>query len=327
MLETQLGVKEETTYGTPVVVDAFLPLISDGMKLNVLKMESAGRRAGGLVQRKDAHLSIPINSKGQIVLPVLNRGLGKYLKWMLGAIATSGPTDSAYTHVATMASLVGLGFTTQVNRPFRNGTAQAFTWGGCKITAWSFEVDTQGEAKLSLTLNADSESYSITLATASYPASLEMLSWAAAGSGLTIAGTDIPAASWKVGSANSLKEDDSRFHDAQVEPLANAFRDVDFSFTGDFLNLNFQTIFAAASNAANYPGSPGIVFKLEAPSVIGAGTTKPSLTFALPAPRVDDVDIPNQDTDLPMQTVTGKIRYDGTNSPVTATYVTADSTP
>src|SRR5689334_6206104 len=116
-IDTQWGVKEEVTYGTPLTVTKFSPLISEAIQANVLKLESAARRSGSQFQRADANIPTYINSKGDVVLPVLNRGLGIYLKHMFGAIATSGPADTAaYTHTATVATLQALGLSAQTNR-------------------------------------------------------------------------------------------------------------------------------------------------------------------------------------------------------------------
>lgn len=329
-IDTQLGFKEETTYGTPVTVTKFSPLISEAVKTNVLKLESAARRSGTQFQRSDASLPTYINSKGDIVLPCNNRGLGIFLKHMLGAIATSGPADTAaYTHTATVATLQALGLSVQTNRSFYGtGAAQPFTWAGVKITGWALELNVQGEMTLTLTVNADSETTATGLATASYPTDLELLSWAAPNSGLTIAGVAIPATAWKLSGSNSLLEDSSRYGNPQVEPIANAFRDIDFAFTGDFKDLSFYNLFNSASNAGQYPGGAGMVFKVEAPSIItGCATTKPSLTMTTPLPRIDDCTIPNADMSPNMQQVSGKIRAGASGSPITAVYVTGDSTP
>lgn len=329
-IDTQWMVKEEVTYGTPLTPTKASPLISEVLKTNVLKLESAARRSGQQFQRADASLPTYINSKGDVVLPCNNRLLGIYLKHMLGAIATSGPADTAaYTHTATVATLAGLGLTAQTNRSFYGtGVAQAFTWAGVKITGWAIEVNVQGEMILTLTVNADSETTATALASASYPSDLELLSWAAPNSGLTIAGVAIPATAWKLSGSNSLLEDSSRFGNSQVEPIANNYRDIDFAFTGDFKDLSFYNLFTASTNPGQYPGSPGIVFKIEAPSLItGAAATKPSLTLTLPEPRVDDCTIPNADMSPNMQQVSGKIRAAASGSPITAAYVTGDATP
>lgn len=329
-LNTQLGVKIESVYGTPVTPNHFYPLISDTLVPNILKQESTSRRSGGVFQRKDANLVIGAGVKGDLVIPAFNRGLGIFLQLMLGAVATAGPADTtAYTHTFTCAALQALGFTAQTNRPFHStGTAQPFTLGGGKVMSWNITVASNGELTITLTVDGHVYSFSTSLATASYPSDYEMLSWAAAGSGLTIAGTPVPCTSWSLSGSNGLKDSDPHIGAAHVEPIANAFRDVDFSFVADFTDLSLANLANAVTNPTQYPGTPGMVFTVQAPTVItGAATTKPSLTITTSAPRFDADPISNADMEPTMQTVTGKIRDDGTNSPITAVYVTGDATP
>lgn len=329
-VQTQLGVKQEDTYGTPKTVDSFYPLIGETFVPNTLKQESTSRRSNALFQAKTANLVIPAGVKGDLVLPAYNRGLGKFLKWMLGAVSTAGPADTtAYTHTFTCAALEGLGFTAQTNRPFHStNSPQPFTVSGGKVMSWNISVAPNGEMTITLTVDGHVYSFSTSLATASYPSDYELLSWADTASGLTVAGTPVPCTAWSLSGSNGLKDSDPHIGAAHVEPIRNAFRDIDFSFTADFTDLSLANLANAVTNAGQYPGSPGMVFKLGAPSLItGAATTKPSLTITTSAPRFDDDPINNADMEPTMQTVTGKIRDDLVNSPISIAYVTADSTP
>lgn len=327
----QLMVKQETTYGAPVVVNFAYPLIGETMKLRQSQLESASRRAGGRqFQSKQASLPIGLGGGGDVVLPAYNRGLGKFLKWMLGAVATAGPADTtAYTHTFTVAALEGLGFTMQPNRPFHTSNApQPFTYAGCKVMSWSIQVNANAEVTITLTLDCDKVATATALATASYPTDYELLSWAGGNTGLEIGGTEYPCIAWSLSGSNGLKDSDPHLGDPHVEPVKNAYRDIDFAFTADFGDLSLYDIFAATTNPDQYPDSPGMVLTLESPTLItGAAATKPSLTLTLPAPRIDDCAIGNSDLEPSMQVVSGKIRDDLVSSPIQAVYVTADSTP
>jgi len=63
----------------------------------------------------------------------------------------------------------GLGLTVQVGRPEPGtGTTRAFTYSGCKVTAWEFSVRDQETPQLTLTFDGKDESVSVPLAAATY---------------------------------------------------------------------------------------------------------------------------------------------------------------
>lgn len=326
-INTQLGVKDESTWGTAVTVDKFFPLLSENIRENVDKLESDARRSGLLVQRSDISIPIYKGSSGTLEIPIMNKTFGFWLKHLLGAVATAGPTDSAYTHTGTIATLYGDSFTAQVNRPFHDsGTNQAFTWEGGKVTSWEITAAVDEEPKL--TAECDFENYATgtSLASASYASGLELLSWAHSSSALTIAGTSVPVTSFKIACDNALKTDRHHIRGSGLkkEQVAAGYRDITWELTADFDSLTQYNRVVASTNSGQYAA---IVLTLAAPTVIGAGSTYPSLTITIDAARFDEIDIDNSGMDPNMQTLSGVARYDGTDSAVTMAYVTADSTP
>lgn len=324
-IETQLGVRDESTWGTAVTVDRFFPLISESMEPVVDKLETEARRAGLLVQRSDISIPIYKGSAGSIEIPVMNRSFGWWLKHLLGGTATAGPTDSAYTHTGTVATLLNDSFTMQVNRPFHDsGTNQAFTYEGCKIVSWELTAGVDEEVKLTAEVDAENESTGTSLASASYPTGLELLSWAHASSQLTIAGTQVPITSFSLQCDNALKTDRHYIYGSGLkkQQVANGYRDIQFSLDCDFDSLTQYNRLRASTNAGQYAA---IVVTLVAPTLIGS-TTFPSLTITIPAARFDQVTIDNSSMDPNTQSISGVARFDGTNSPITLAYVTADAT-
>lgn len=324
-VETQLGVKNETTWGTAVTVDRFFPLISESMAPTVDRIESEARRAGQLVQRDDLSLGVYKGSAGSVEIPVLSKGFGWWLRQMLGTVSTGTVSDSSYTHTGTMSTLLDKSFTMQINRPFHDaGTNQAFTYEGCKLTSWELTAAVDDEVKLSAEVDAENESTATALATASYATGMEMFSWAHAASTVTIAGTAVPITEFSLSVDNALKTDRYYIQGSGLkrQQVAAGYREVEWSMACDFASLTQYERMIAATNAGQYAQ---IVVTLKAPTLIGT-TTYPTLVITIPKARFDAVEIDAGGMDPATQSLSGVARFDGTNSPVTIAYTSADST-
>lgn len=325
-INASLGVKKESTYGTAVTVTRFYPLISESIKEDVAKLEAEGRRAGTVVLAKDQSIPIFQGASGTIEIPPMSKDFGFWLEHLLGSVATSGPTDSAYTHTGTVGTTKGKSFSAQINRPFHDSeTDQPFSYEGGKITGWEFTAEAEAEPKLSIDVDFEDLATGTALATPSYTAGMELFSWAHASSGLTIAGTAVPITKFSLKCTMGVKTDRRYIRGSALkkEPVASAFRDFEWSADCDFDSLTQYNRFKASTNAGQFAA---IVCGLYAPTLIGA-STYPSLTWSLPAARFDQADIDNAGTEPSMLSLGGVVRYDGTNSPVTATYVCSQATP
>lgn len=326
-LDTQFGAATESTYGTPVTVTRFWPLESEQIVDNVDKLESNSRRSGLIVQRSDISIPIYRDSTGTVAIPVMSKDLGFWLPHLLGgSVSTTGPTDSAYTHTASIGSLKGKSFTAQINRKFHDsGSDQAFTWAGGKVSDWQLDAAPGAEPLLTMTCDFQNVSTATGLASASYPTGLELMSWARANSVFTIGGVQVPITKFTLKCNNSLKQD--RFYingtNLKAEPVANAYRDIDWEVEADFSALTQYQRYNVATNAGQFAV---VTLELEAPTLIGA-TTRPSVLLTLSAARFDKDDINNQGFDPTMQTIGGKARTDGSGNCLSIAYTTAQSTP
>jgi hypothetical protein len=325
-INSSLGVVAEATYGTAVTVTRFYPLLTESVRETVDKMESEARRAGTQVLQDS--LSIPIfkGAAGPIEIPVMNKDFGFWLQHLLGAVATTGPTDSAYVHTGTVATLKGKSFSCQINRPFHDsGTDQPFSYEGGKIKSWEFSAGVNDEPKLSIEADFEDLQTGTSLASPSYTTGLEMLSWAHASSAFTIAGTSVPITKFSVKCDNGLKTDRHyiRGSGLKKEPVANAYRNIEWEVEADFDSLTQYNRFKVATNAGQYAQ---LICTLKAPTLIGV-SSYPALAITIPAARFDTVDIENGGMEPSMQTLHGVARYDGTNSPLTLAYTTSQATP
>lgn len=146
---TQFGFKTETTVGTTVTPDLFLPIL-DGESLDRTDpiMESEGLRAGALVKRMGATNGGLNEVGGSTPFELSVIGATTLFKHMLGAVNTSG--SDPYTHVFTPASLMSLAATLQVGVNM-NGTVVPKTVSGAKVGSWAIG----GEEGAFLTLGLD----------------------------------------------------------------------------------------------------------------------------------------------------------------------------
>lgn len=322
---SQLGAKKETTYGTAVTVDRFFEFVSESIALETGRAESEGLRSGQRVARTDRFVPYILGAAGSVTIEPASKGFGFWLEHMLGTVATTGPTDSAYTHTATVGDLWGKSFTLQVNRPLgpSGSTNQAFTWEGGKVTKWTLSCKTEGLLKFEVDLIFEDETTATALASASYPASTEALSWARADA--TIGGTAVPVTSWSVSCDNKLKTDRHFLASStrRAQSAEEAMREITFSAECDWTDLTHYNRFRAETAAGTLAS---VVTTAKAPTLIGA-TTYPGVTVTMPLVRFDEPGPTVDGPGLMMQTIGGKALTDGSQQPISVAYVTTDTTP
>lgn len=326
-VNSQLGVKKETTYGTAVVVDRFFEFTSEGITLDTGRAVSEGFRASQRVARSDRFVPYVAGASGSIELDVLSGGFGFWLEHMLGTVATTGPTDTAaYTHTGTVGDLFGKSFTCQVDRRLgaAGSTAQAFTWEGGKVAKWTLECETEGLLTFSADLVFEDEKTATALASASYPSSVVPLSWA--GASASIASTGIPVTKWSVSCDNQLKTDRHYLanNTRRSEPVEEGLREITVEVECDWSDLTQYNRFAAETQSGTLAA---LSLVAQAPSVLtGAATTKGSLTVTLPAVRFDSVEANVSGRDLTTQSISGVALDNGSAAPISVAYVSADVT-
>lgn len=326
-LDTQAGWKTESSYGTAVVVDRFMPFSHSlgSIKPEKVYIESNSMRAGARVQSSTSGAPYIGGAGGQIELEVCNKGFGWWLRHMLGAVATTGPTDSAYTHTGTVASLCGDAFTYQEN--WKTGACgdgdQAMTFFGGKIAKWELSCDVGGLLIFKADLLFKSFTTATALASASYPSGLEALSWA--GASLSVDSTDVPVTGWKVTCDNKLKADRRYLQNdtGRAEPVEVDFRDIQIEFTCDWDDLTHYNKFRSATAAG---ALAEIACSAESPTLIGT-SSKASLAVTAPAARIDMADVSGSGREYLTQTITAKVLDNGSDEPLEVAYVTAESTP
>lgn len=323
VITAQLGVKEESTYGTAVTVDSFFEFNTESIKAQQGRVESKGHRKSQLVARSDRFMPYAIGAAGSIELDVPTKGFGKFLKWALGSVSTGSITDSNYTHTFTLASTLP-SFTAQFARALNDATATPWTYAGCKVTSLELMIDRLGKLVATIEVDAQAEENSTSLATASYTASTDVFSWA--GGSCTIAASSAEIDSFRVKITNPLRTDKHRIRGSVLkkEPTRNDLATVEWSLVVDHTAMTNYNRFKSATRSG---ALAAIVATFDGP-VAHAGSTLPRLEITLPAARFDTADGHNV-TDWQELTgsFSGVAMDNGSDPPVTITYRTTDATP
>lgn len=320
-LNTQAGTKDESVYGTAVVVDNFYPYLTENMVPNVIETKSKGLTASGNVQRWDQMSRVVAGWQGPHSLEVQDKGFQTWIKRILGALATGDPGDDGeITYTGTLGSLCGFGFTFQTNKPTGSCAMvnQAFTYAGCKVNTWTLTMDKEGLLTLEVQLLSKSGTSATALAAASYPTATRPFSWGP-GVSVVIGGTTIPTHSVKISGDNKLVLDD--FIDGTIaEPAEQDILDnLQVEVTPDW-TTDAKALYDA-SIAMDDTNLKSVVVSFISPRVIG-GTTHASLIVTCPDVSID---APPPGVTGPAKftpTITGTVVKVGSDVPIAMAYTT-----
>jgi hypothetical protein len=323
LMDHQLGVVDESTYGTAVTVTRFFEYESENIAETYGRTEGDPLRVGSGFVRNDRFTPYFSGAAGTIQLTAMTKGFGFWLKHMMGAVATTGPAETTvYTHTGTEGDLTGDSFTCQVNRPFNPaGTNQAFTYSGGKIPKWTLSNSVEGNLLLDLEVDFQKASTAVALATASYPTGMEPFSWV--GGFVTIGGSnyDVTEFSLEVDNGMDVDRRQIRANALKKEPTATR-RSASFSLSADFDSLTNRNRAASDTRAGALAAVTGV---WRGPTLLGS-TIYPEFSVSLAAARFDEWSGATEGTDAISQELSGVVRYDGTTSPVVVTYKSADTT-
>lgn len=324
LAKIQAGAKTESTYGTAVVCDRFWEITKDSVQARHGRIQSNGMASGRRVRSSARGGVYTQGADGTVEMEILTKGFGWWLAHMLGGSATSGPTDSKYTHTGTIGTLLGKMFTYQSNRPFASAdTDQPYTFEGGKIKSWEIAQEAEGLLMFSADLDFEDYKTATGLASASYPAGAENFHFAQCA--ITLAGSAFNVKGFKVGLDNKLNVDRRFILSAGLkkEPLENDFRELSWSVTDrDFDDLTEFNLFKSATLAGTMAT---IVATWTCPTLIGASST-PTLVLTIDNAQFETWESTIDGPGTLVQQVGGTGLFDGTDSAITIAYGSADAT-
>lgn len=171
-LDAQLAFGAEETWGTAVTPDHAVEFNSEKLEDDRTYVEPTGLRVGQKYKRANRVLISRESISGDVELEHATKGMGLLWKHALASGATptlvSGAT-TAYEQVHTPGGFWGLGLTVQVGRPEPStGDVKAFTYSGCKINKWEFEVKDNEIPTITYTFDGRKEDTTAALVTPAY---------------------------------------------------------------------------------------------------------------------------------------------------------------
>ena len=244
-LNGQVGFKSESTWGTAVVVDKFVPFSKESMKQKIEQIVSKAIRAGRRTQATHAQGRKTVGGGLELDLP--NNTLAVLLKHMFGTVATSGA--GPYTHTATPGDLTGDSLTVQVGKPGQAGTVHPFTYAGCKINEWTLKCSVGEYATLELDITAKSETTATALASASYTAGYAPFTFVQGS--VTFNGVSIAVTEATLSGKNGLRTDHHHLGSADItQQKENNRREYSGALMADFEDLTQYNRFVAGTEHA-----------------------------------------------------------------------------
>jgi hypothetical protein len=193
LLDGQVGLKKETTFGTPVTVDRFHEVLADTEhNWDPMRITGAGLRVGSSVVRV-ARIVAGVG-KGEITLKaeLYSKGGGVLLESICGTITHTLVSGSTFQQRGTpvLTGTVRPSYTIQVGAPRSDvgGTVDAHTYAGC--TAMDFEIDAPdgGIPTISVTYWSPSLATGTALATAAYAVTPTVYASGSGSAGTTLGG-------------------------------------------------------------------------------------------------------------------------------------------
>lgn len=243
----QLGVAEETDYGTLVTPDRFYEFRTEGLQHTINRLESETIRKGNRLLRTDRWQPGQRSVAGDIAAEVAYSSFGLWLKHALGNVATSQPDSTnnpdVYEHVFTLGDLEQHSLTAQVGL---DDIPKAYS--GVVVPSWTLEVSNDGYAVLTLSLAGREEDLAEPLAAVSYPDPLILLPFTHAS--LTLGGTEVMVNQASINGDNQLATDRYRIGSPLMRrPGEFSRRQVTGSVNADFDSLTLYNRYVNGDEA------------------------------------------------------------------------------
>ena len=177
-LGSQLGIANETTYGTIVTPAKFLEYMpGETMTLSRAFVLSQQLRAGRSFTSSTRRTATTRSAAGALTLEVPNQGFGPLLNLLHGETVT--PTKESSSTIYKQVHNIGTtdpfkkSITLQLGKPTVEGVVSPFTYPGTILNSMVLSCQTGGWLTSALTLDSQDEQTGTALATASYPTSLQ----------------------------------------------------------------------------------------------------------------------------------------------------------
>lgn len=238
-ISAQLGVAEESTYGTYVAPTRFYEFVSEELSMEIEKIESESLRSGTYMLSTSRWAPGKINVEGDIEMELTYKAMGLWFKHMLGQVNTAQPdavnAPSVYTHTFIPGDFP-TGLTVQVGRTSVDGTTHAFSYLGCRVSEWEMEAAVEDPVKMTVSLFGREEVTTEALETVTYPVGNRIYTFVQGT--LTVDGTPVDVKEFSLSGENGL-DDERYFLGSQLRkaPIQAELRTYEGELTTEFNDL------------------------------------------------------------------------------------------
>jgi hypothetical protein len=193
-LDASVGLKVESTYGTPVTVDHFLEFTDESFDWNPTFVQGVGSRVGARIVRAARRKLGKQMVTGDVTVEAGSKGQGILLSAAFGTVvSTQRATTGVYQHNFTPTTTDYLSsYTWQKGIPLIGGGATtAITIPGCVCGSIEFANSSSDKLMITTSWNGREVQTGVAYAAPSYPTPVEPLIFS--DGSITIGGTVTPA--------------------------------------------------------------------------------------------------------------------------------------
>lgn len=335
-LDSQIGYKKESVFGTGVTVDVFPEFTDEDFAWVPTFGQGTGLRVGRRMNRSDRRVLLKEEVAGSFTVEATTKGLGKLIEAAFGGTGTStNISGAAFQQLFTPTSTDDLSsYTIQKGiPPLGGGTTLAHTFLGNVCSGFEFSASVSSPPTLKFNWVGKDIETSTGLATASYATGVELFSWpnlsVTLGGSVTVPTTTALATGGTA--STNVREIEFTYDNALDTEGFNAgsagqrsrkpklgLRTVTGSFVAEFDAATIRDVYL---NQTDLP----ITIRLQTGTAI-AGANYPTLEFTFPVTRLEG-EIPNA-VQAPVVTLScGFTVLDGgvAAHPVYAAIVTAET--
>ena len=203
-INSQFGISEEVTPGTPVVVSRFYEYDSESLTHDKARVEHSGLRTGRKILGANNYAVGRESAEGDVEMVLQNKGQAVFWKHAMGAVATTTPGGGTTSrqHKATVGQIDGKSFTAQIGMVDDGGTSRPKTLAGCKIASWEVGGSENEHPMVTWSIDGMSATTATALAVASYPTLLA--DFFSTQTVVKIAGSEVDCSEWSLSGDNGL---------------------------------------------------------------------------------------------------------------------------
>ena len=178
-LDSSIGFKKETTYGTPVTPDHFVEFSDEDFNWTPTFDQSKAQRYGRRFDASDRRVKVKDEANGSFTVEALTKGLGAMFEAALGTAVSTVASTPAYQQLITPAANDFLpSYTIQKGVPMLGGAVQPQTYAGCVCSGFELTAGNAAIPTIKFNWLGQGVDTSTALAAVAYAAGLQELSFA-----------------------------------------------------------------------------------------------------------------------------------------------------